>query len=166
MPSPHLFFDYKTVAYNACPLTCKPLKDPVLINHFLSISLPLTINSFCAERDIKDWSSPEPCKKQETLVKPGAIPSFSRGEGFSDWPVIFLFSFHLPTLRSLWFQFLFPSCVLVWNVHQLVFLSVIHHFAFKNRFQLFVSRTGSCPEFSVRPWGLSLWKKLTLYLTH
>ena len=79
-------------------------------------------------------------------MKPGKIPSFSREEGFSDWPIKFLFSYYLPTLRSLWFQFQFPSCVLVWNAHQLVFLSVIHHFAFKNRSQLFMSSYRKLPR--------------------
>ena len=44
-------FLYKTVAHNACPPTCKPYKDPVLINHFLSITLLLIEFFLCWETE-------------------------------------------------------------------------------------------------------------------
>ena len=59
-PPPHFSFDYKTVEGMAPsrPPTCKPHKHPILMNHFLSITLPLIEFFLCW--DTKDQSSMPP----------------------------------------------------------------------------------------------------------
>ena len=59
-PPPHFSFDYKTVEGMAPsrPPTCKPHKHPSLMNHFLSITLPLIEFFLCW--DTKDQSSMPP----------------------------------------------------------------------------------------------------------
>ena len=63
-------FDYKIVPteslgqYNTCLTACEPYKHPSLINHFLSITLPLTeFLSVLRHKEVSYWSSLVPPKQ-------------------------------------------------------------------------------------------------------